>query len=196
MPARRASSSRSTKPGTTARCCSAARSSGSALEPRLRVDDAAGDGVAERTWPAGGLDHRSATQRDLWAGRASCWPDGRCWRSAIASSMAGMEFAAPVRDRRRRPGDARRAGAAGAAAPAAQSRADRGDRRTRRRIFRRSPASTRPSIAASRTSPRPSPCRASSATAGVRRYGFHGLSYDYVVSAAARDGARDRADRA
>ena len=47
---------------------------------------------------------------------------------------------------------------------------------------RRSPASTPASIAASRRSPRWSRCRATSASAGVQRYGFHGLSYEYIAS--------------
>ena len=47
---------------------------------------------------------------------------------------------------------------------------------------RRSPASTRASIAASRPSPSSCRCRARSARAGVQRYGFHGLSYEYIAS--------------
>ena len=49
---------------------------------------------------------------------------------------------------------------------------------------RRSPASTPPSIAAIRSSPTPSPCRASYYDEGIRRYGFHGLSYEYITRAA------------
>ena len=49
-------------------------------------------------------------------------------------------------------------------------------------VCRRSPASTRASIAASRPSPSSCRCRATSATAGVQRYGFHGLSYEYIAS--------------
>ena len=44
--------------------------------------------VAERRWPEGELDHHGATRRDPAARAASCWPAGRCWPSAIASSMA------------------------------------------------------------------------------------------------------------
>ena len=60
-------------------------------------------------------------------------------------------------------------------------------RRSRRspsgcRACRRSPASTPASIAASRPSPSWCRCRARSARAGVQRYGFHGLSYEYIAS--------------
>ena len=49
------------------------------------------------------------------------------------------------------------------------------------RACRRSRASTRPSIAAIRRSPTGSPCRADLYDEGVRRYGFHGLSYEYIA---------------
>ena len=52
-----------------------------------------------------------------------------------------------------------------------------------RRSCRRSPASTRRSTAASRRWRSTSRCRASITARGVRRYGFHGLSYEYVASA-------------
>src|SRR5262245_23764150 len=39
------------------------------LEPRLEAVDAAGNVVAQSGWPAGGLDHRAATQQILELGR-------------------------------------------------------------------------------------------------------------------------------
>ena len=77
--------------------------------------------------------------------------------------------------------EARRARAAGAPAPAAQPRADAAHRWRVARTCRRSPASTRPSTTASRRSRSASRCRRRCAGAGVRRYGFHGLSYEYIA---------------
>ena len=73
--------------------------------------------------------------------------------------------------------------------------------RRRRRRFpacRRWPASTPRSTAAIPSSTTPSRCRAQFYDEGIRRYGFHGLSYEYILAAAARDragrrgGPRDR----
>ena len=60
---------------------------------------------------------------------------------------------------------------------------------------RRSPASTRRFIAPSRRSRRPSLCPPSTPIAGVRRYGFHGLSYEYIASALPQFDARAAAGR-
>ena len=57
---------------------------------------------------------------------------------------------------------------------------------------RRSPASTPASIATSPPSPNWCRCRARSRDAGVQRYGFHGLSYEYIASVPAAGRARDR----
>ena len=104
-------------------------------------------------------------------------PPGRAWRRA------------PRRPARVDDGAAARAGradAARAAAPAAQPGADPGARAGPRRTCRRSPASTPRSTA---------PCRAVAARfalprelerEGVRRYGFHGLSYEYIAGGCAR----------
>ena len=81
-----------------------------------------------------------------------------------------------------RHGRAREAGAAGAAAPAAQSRAHRVHRRGGARTSRRSPASTPRSIAPSRALAQEFALPRDLTAAGVRRYGFHGLSYDFIVS--------------
>ena len=96
----------------------------------------------------------------------------------------GTNFAAPVRVDAERAGGARQAGAAGAAAPAAQSGADRGDRRGARphlpqvACFDTAFHRTQPRVAQAFALPR------DLTASGVRRYGFHGLSYEYIVSAA------------
>ena len=73
----------------------------------------------------------------------------------------------------------------------AQPAADEGPRGRSVRRCPRWRASTPRSTAASRRSRRRSRCRGRSRRRGVRRYGFHGLSYEYVASRAA--GATTRA---
>ena len=89
----------------------------------------------------------------------------------------------------------RRAAGADPARPAASAAQPRGDRRRRPRGFpacRRSRASTRASIAASRPSPSSCRCRATSARQGVQRYGFHGLVVRVHRVGAATGSAGDR----
>ena len=81
---------------------------------------------------------------------------------------------------------------AGAAPSATQSGGDRRGLRTAAQVCRRSPASTPASIAASRRSRSSCRCRGRSAHAGVQRYGFHGLSYEYIASVLPRGRAGDR----
>ena len=180
MPAPRASSSRSTKPGTTARCCSADRSSGSDVEPRLRATNAAGDSVAERTWPAGGLDHRSATNEIIALGRQLL-----AGRPVLAFGHrvvhGGVDFAAPARVDAdvlaklarlvplaplHQPHNLAPIEAIAAAAPHIPQVA----------CFDTAFHRSQPHVAQAFALPR------ELSDAGVRRYGFHGLSYDYIVS--------------
>ena len=178
MPARPASSSRSTNPEPTAACSSAARSSGSAWRRacRRRTRPA-------RAWPSGPGRRQprppAATRRSSRLGR-QLLAAGRCWPSAIGSCMAAG-FRRSSADRRRGAGQACRAGAARAAAPAAQPGADPRRRpggaahaagRLLRYGFPPQPASVGAGL-------RPA---ARITAAGVRRYGFHGLSYDYIVT--------------
>ena len=154
---------------------------GIGVAPRLKVADAAGETVAERSWPAGELDHRGATReilqlgRELLAGRprAGVRPSRRARRHANSPRRCGSTPTS---------GRARQAGAAGAAASAAQSRAHRGDRRRGARTCRRSPASTRPSIARQPPLAQAFALPRELTDAGVRRYGFHGLSYEFIVA--------------
>ena len=111
---------------------------------------------------------------------------GGAWRSRIHRTSAP--------DRR----DCRAAGRvvpAGAAAPAPQSRGRSGPLRPAARICRRWPASTRPSIARQPEVAQALRCRASITERGVRRYGFHGLSYEYIASSLPEVDARAAAGR-
>ena len=156
------------------------------LAAHLAVTDASGATVAERRWSKGELDHQGATAeilklgRELLAGRPVL---------AIGHRVVhgGTEFAAPVRV------DAGVMAALEKLVPLAPLHqphnlapikfiADGGARTSRR-----SPASTPRSTVPSRRWRRRSPCRASLTAAGVRRYGFHGLSYEYIVSRLARN---------
>ena len=119
----------------------------------------------------------------------------RRWRgSATASSMAARRTSAGARDA----GAAGRARALTPLAPLHQPHnlAPIRPRWRRRRACRRSPASTPPSTAPCRRWCRPTPSRAPWRE-GIRRYGFHGLSYEYIASrpAGGRAGDRRRARR-
>ena len=93
----------------------------------------------------------------------------------------GPRYAAPGPHRRSVIAELTPAHPAGAAPPAAQSRRHRA-------LSQLHPAL--PQVACfdtafhrrSRRSPPPSRCRASLTDEGVRRYGFHGLSYEYIAS--------------
>ena len=180
MPARRASSSRfSTSTGATPRC-SKARSTGSARSrgcaPKQRTD-----GSADRP----SLSRRSGDRRP---GGLICRRRAGCART---QKLRAHRCRAPRRARRtgirpagpHRRGRARRARAlrpARAAASATQSRADPGAPQRAFRICRRSPASIRLSIAAMARLRIILPSR-QSLCGGRRRYGFHGLSYEYIA---------------
>ena len=86
---------------------------------------------------------------------------------------------------------AARADSAGAAASAVQPRGHRSRRRAAARACRRWPASTPASIAASLRSREVVPLPRDVCRDGVQRYGFHGLSYEYIASVLPRGGARD-----
>ena len=124
----------------------------------LKVVNERRDTVMERSWSDGALDHRGGRGRNP-SHRAEAGerqgdpggrPPGRAWRRGICRADAHR----PACD-----ASPREAGAAGAAAPAAQSRGDPDHLARRCRACRRSPASTRPSTAASRRLPSRSRCR-------------------------------------
>jgi phosphate acetyltransferase len=147
--------------------------------PRMKVSSAAGEKLLEREWPADELDHRAGTNvilqtcLDLLDGRRS--PE-----SATAWCTAGRTTPRRCASTRgdRKP---RRARAARAAAPAAQPRADPGDRRGRaRHAAGRLLRHRVPPLAARAGAALRDPKELTEE--GVRRYGFHGLSYEFIAS--------------
>jgi acetate kinase len=150
------------------------------LKPHLRVSGAAGDVVAEQTWPAGELDHRSATNEILKLGRELL-----AGRPVLAFGHrvvhGGVEFAAPTRiddgvlGKLRRlvplaplhqPHNLAPIEAIAVAAPHLPQIA----------CFDTAFHRSQPALAQEFALPR------ELTAAGVRRYGFHGLSYDYIVT--------------
>ncbi len=97
---------------------------------------------------------------------------GRAWRSEIRSTRAG---------RCRRARGPRAICLLGAAASTQQPGADPLDSRNAFRSCRRSPVSTRPFITGTAPSPITTRSREQFYAQGVRRYGFHGLSYEYIA---------------
>jgi len=150
------------------------------LEPRLMARNAAGEVVLERRWPKGGLDHHGATaeilklERDLLAGRPVIAFGHRVVHG-------GLDFAAPTRIDAgvmaklmrlvplaplHQPHNLAPIEAIAAAAPHLPQIA----------CFDTAFHRSQPAIAQAFALPR------ELSAAGVRRYGFHGLSYDYIVS--------------
>jgi acetate kinase len=148
--------------------------------PHLGVKDADGETVVERTWPAAGLDHGAATREILDTG------------VRLASGMrvrgighrvvhGGTQFVAPVRVDRDVLNDLARLEPL---APLHQPH----NLAAIRAILEAAPHipqvacfdtafhRTQPDIAQSFALPR------RFSDAGVKRYGFHGLSYDYLIS--------------
>ena len=148
-----------------------------------------------RNWPADGFDHRAGDRRDP-DDRASSCVEGKpiVAASATGSSMAARNYAAPVRVDADVAGGACRAGRRWRRCTSRTTLRRSGRSPRRRRTSRRSPASTPPSTAASRSSPRLFALPRKFTEAGVRRYGFHGLSYEYVVAAGSARIAPELAD--
>jgi acetate kinase len=150
------------------------------LAPHLRASDAAGNVVAERNWPAGALDHRSATDEILKLGRELLHG-----RPVLAFGHrvvhGGLDFAAPTRvddgvlEKLRRfiplaplhqPHNLAPIEAIAATAPHLPQIA----------CFDTAFHRSQPALAQAFALPR------ELTESGVRRYGFHGLSYDYVMT--------------
>lgn len=148
--------------------------------PHLHARDAAGAVVAERTWPNDGLDHHRATDEILRLGR-----DLLKDRPVVAFGHrvvhGGMHYDAPVRVDRailaelakliplaplHQPHNLAPIEAIAAADPAMPQIA----------CFDTAFHRRQPPLAQEFALPR------SLTAEGVRRYGFHGLSYDYIVS--------------
>lgn len=150
------------------------------LEPHLRANGAAGDVVAEQRWPAGALDHRTATAEILKLGQ-KLLAGRRVLAFGHRVVHGGLEFAAPTRiddgilARLRnfvplaplhQPHNLAPIEAIAAEAPHLPQIA----------CFDTAFHRSQPPLAQEFALPR------ELTAAGVRRYGFHGLSYDYVVT--------------
>ena len=150
------------------------------VSPRLRIADAAGEPVVEETWPAEGVDHGVATERLLAAAIALI--DGHPV-SGVGHRVVhgGVKYAAPVRVDAQvvsdltdlsplaplhQPHNLAPIKAIAAAAPHIPQVA----------CFDTAFHRGQPHLAQLFGLPR------EITDAGVRRYGFHGLSYEYVAS--------------
>ena len=108
----------------------------------------------------------------------------------IGSCTAAPSLPAPVTHHPRGHGEAGSARSASAPPPAGEPAAGEGARGERAWRCRRSPARHGvPPPHSSRCARRRSRCREALTEAGVRRYGFHGLSYEHVASALPRAAA-------
>jgi acetate kinase len=149
------------------------------VSPRLKVSDAKGERVAEDSWPAEGFDHQAATRKILET--AIGLIKGRPV-AAVGHRVAhgGTEYAAPVRV------DAKVMAALTALAPLAplhqphnlspiKAIADAAGHVPQVACFDTAFHRSQPHIAQMFALPR------KYTDAGVRRYGFHGLSYEYVT---------------
>lgn len=150
------------------------------LRPHLKVMDASGAVVAERQWAEAGLDHHAATGEIMKVGRALL--AGRRVRafghrvvhggtafaqpvqvdSAVMTTLAKLVPLAPLHQ----PHNLAPIEAIAAAAPDMPQIA----------CFDTTFHRTQPPLAQEFAMPR------DLTAAGVRRYGFHGLSYDYIVA--------------
>ncbi len=148
------------------------------LAPHLIVRDAAGRTVAERHWPDGGLDHHAATAqimtvgRELLAGRPVLAFGHRVVHGGIAYAAPVRIDAAIMADLAKlvplaplhQPHNLAPIAAIAEAAPHLPQIA----------CFDTAFHRTQPALAQEFALPR------DLTASGVRRYGFHGLSYDYV----------------
>ncbi len=150
------------------------------LSPHLRAVDSAGAVVAERRWASGALDHHAATAeilkvgRELLAGRPVIAFGHRVVHGgtefvqpvlvdpAVIEALTKLVPLAPLHQ----PHNLAPIEAIAAAAPAMPQVA----------CFDTAFHRSQPALAQEFALPR------DLTAAGVRRYGFHGLSYDYIVS--------------
>ncbi len=150
------------------------------VSPRLRVADAHGDRIAEQSWPVEGLDHRAATKRlldtavELIQGR-------RVLAVGHRVVHGGLKYAAPV------PVDRQVLADLAELSPLAplhqphnlapiEAIAEAAPHIPQVACFDTAFHRGQPPLAQLFALPR------KFTDAGVRRYGFHGLSYEYVTS--------------
>ena len=149
------------------------------VAPRLSVSGARGEKVAERNWPAEGFDHRAAAKALLETARELL---GGAPVAAVGHRVVhgGTDFAAPIRV------DAATIAALEKLAPLAplhqphnlapiKAIAETAPELPQVACFDTAFHRSQPHLAQLFALPR------KYADAGVRRYGFHGLSYEYVT---------------
>jgi acetate kinase len=150
------------------------------VSPHLQVADASGTRVAERRWPAKGFDHRAATQEILETGRALMEYEPV---AAVGHRVVhgGTKYALPTRIDRSVIADL---GELVLLAPLHQPHnlapietiADAAPQVPQVACFDTAFHRSQPEIAQLFGLPR------ELTKSGIRRYGFHGLSYEYVTS--------------
>jgi acetate kinase len=150
------------------------------VSPNLQVEDADGKRIAEQTWPAEGFDHRAATGAIIETART-------LGQGAPVTAVGhrvvhgGTDFAAPVRI------DQATIVALGRLTPLAplhqphnlapiEAIAEAAPHLPQVACFDTAFHRAQPALAQAFAIPR------KFTDAGVRRYGFHGLSYEYVAS--------------
>jgi acetate kinase len=153
---------------------------GIGVSPRLNVKDAQGGTLVERTWPAAGFDHDAATREilDIGARLVSGTPVKGIGHRVV---HGGMKFDAPVRL------DRNVLEALAQLEPLAPLHQPH-NLAPIRTIFDAAPHV--PQVACFDTAFHRSQSRVAQSfalprqftDAGVRRYGFHGLSYEYLLS--------------
>ena len=149
------------------------------VSPRLRVADADGEQVVERSWPADGLRSSGGDRRCCSRRPATCSRAGRS--SAVGHRVVhgGTKYAAPIRT------DPEVMAALAALAPLAplhqphnlgpiETIAELAPQMPQVACFDTAFHRSQPPLAQLFALPR------KFTDAGVRRYGFHGLSYEYV----------------
>jgi acetate kinase len=150
------------------------------IEPHLQVSDAKGAAVVERRWPAKGLDHRAATQEILETGRSLV---AGAPVAAVGHRVVhgGTKYALPLRI------DREVIAELSELIPLAplhqphnlapiETIADAAPHVPQVACFDTAFHRTQPGIAQLFALPR------ELTNSGIRKYGFHGLSYEYVTS--------------
>jgi acetate kinase len=150
------------------------------VSPNLRVQDADGNRVAEQSWPAGDFDHRAATKAIIDTMRALN-PDAPVAAVGHRVVHGGMTYAAPVRiDQATLAALARLSPLAPLHQPQnlapIEAIAEAAPHLPQVACFDTAFHRSQPALAQVFALPR------KFTEAGVRRYGFHGLSYEYVTS--------------
>ena len=163
------------------------------VAPRLKVVDTAGRPSPSEAGRQPRLDHAAATLQILHTCQ-ELLQGARVTAIGHRVVHGGIQIAAPVQVTSDIVNDLGGSGPARATASAAQSRAHSGDRG--RRAANRASRLLRHGIPSQPAASRADLCDSSWLTdAGVRRYGFHGLSYEFVARAPADYRARARDGR-